>query len=136
MNIQYKELALPVSKRFTNAIAELIAQQQIKGDSITINFRDPNYSVESGGFHPVEMRLEKHGDTWQFCYITDFTYVGIGPFAELAKDLDFDFQAGVFQNLHGLFPIEVALDIYQIWEGNFLHYWKELNVFTAMLTTE
>ena len=75
MNIQYKELALPVSKRFTNAIAELIAQQQIKGDSITINFRDPNYSVESGGFHPVEMRLEKHGDTWQFCYITDFLHV-------------------------------------------------------------
>lgn len=134
MNIQYKELALPVSKRFTNAIAELLTQQQISGDSVTINFRDTNYSAESGGFHPVEMRLEKHGDTWQFCYITDFTYVGIGPFAELAKDLDFDFQAGVFQNLHGLFPIEVALYIYQIWEGNFLHYWKELTPYRIELT--
>ncbi|AEF04883.1 DUF2787 family protein [Alteromonas naphthalenivorans] len=56
-----------------------------------------------------------------------FSYVGIGPFAELAKDLDFDFQAGVFQNLHGLFPIEIALGIYQIWEGNFLHFWFALS---------
>ena len=136
MNIQYKELALPVSERFTNAIAELLTQQQITGDSITINFRDPNYSAEDGGFHPVEIRLEKHGDTWQFCYITDFTYVGIGPFAELAKDLDFDFQAGVFQNLHGLFPIEVALDFYQIWEGNFLHYWQALKAFTIQIASD
>ena len=135
MNIQYKELALPVSERFTNAIAELLTQQQITGDSITINFRDPNYSAEDGGFHPVEIRLEKHGDTWQFCYITDFTYVGIGPFAELAKDLDFDFQAGVFQNLFGVFPIEQATDMYQIWEGNFLHYWLELEVFKVSTST-
>ena len=136
MNIQYKELALPVSERFTNAIAELLTQQQITGDSITINFRDPNYSAEDGGFHPVEIRLEKHGDTWQFCYITDFTYVGIGPFAELAKDLDFDFQAGVFQNLFGVFPIEQATDLYQIWEGNFLHYWQVLKVFFIQISSD
>ena len=84
----------------------------------------------------MEIRLEKHGDSWYFCYITDFTFVGIGPFAELAKDLDFDFQAGVFQNLHGLFPIEVALDIYQIWEGNFLHYWQALNVFAIQISSD
>nr|WP_269748627.1 DUF2787 family protein [Alteromonas sp. B31-7] len=54
--------------------------------------------------------------------------------AELAKDLDFDFDAGVFQNLLGLFSIEIALDIYQIWEGNFLHYWQELNAFTVQIT--
>jgi len=34
-----------------------------------------------------------------------------------------------------LFPIEFALDIYQIWEGNFLHYWQALNVFTIQSLT-
>ena len=134
MHIKFRDLALPVSERFCNAIAAQLTQHASKSDSITINFRDPNYSAENGGFHPVEIRLEKHDNSWHFCYITDFTYVGMGAFAELAKDLDFDFQAGVFQNLFGLFPIEVALDTYQIWEGNFLHYWQDLNVYTIKIS--
>ncbi|AEF04881.1 DUF2787 family protein [Alteromonas naphthalenivorans] len=136
MRIQYEQLALPVSEQFAAALAELLLQNQVSGSSVTINFRDPNYSAEEGGFHPVEIRLEKQNGTWHFCYITDFTYVGIGPYAELAKDLDFDFQAGVFQNLFGVFPIETAWDIYQIWEGNFLHYWQELGVFTIKTTKD
>jgi len=71
---------------------------------------------------------------WHFCYITDFAYIGSGPYAELTKELDFGFQSGVFQNLFGVFPIEVAVDIYQIWEGNFLHYWQELNAFAVQIT--
>ncbi len=102
---------------------------------MTLNFRDPDYSAETGGFHAVEIRQEKQNGRWHYCYITDFTYVCIGPYAERTKDLDFDFQAGVFQNLNGLFPIEFALDIYQIWEGNFLHYWQALNVFTIQSLT-
>ena len=131
MNIQYEELALTVSKRLANAIAELLTQYEVTGDSVTINFRDQNYSAEDGGFHPVEIRLEQRSDDWHFCYITDFTYVGIGPYAELAKDLDFDFQAGIFQTLFGVFPIEQGGEMYQIWEGNFLHYWQELEVFSV-----
>lgn len=134
MRIQYEGLALPVSKRFANAITELLTQHDITDDSVTINFRDPSYSAEQGGFHPVEIRLERQDDIWQFIYITDFAYVGIGSYAELAKELDFDFQAGVFQNLFGVFPIEQATDIYQIWEGNFLYYWLELSVFDLRLT--
>ncbi len=129
MIINYKELALPVSKQLVEALVQEIGDTPASTTAVTVNFRDPDYSAETGGFHPVEIRLEKHGGTWDFCYITDFTYVGIGPFAELAKDIDFDFQAGVFQNLHGMFPIEVALDIYQIWEDNFLHYWQKLEPF-------
>lgn len=127
MIINYKELALPVSKQLVDALEQEIGDTQASTSAVTLNFRDPDYSAETGGFHPVEIRLEKHGETWHFCYITDFTYVGIGPYAELVKDLDFDFQAGVFQNLHGVFPIEAALDIYQIWENNFLHFWFVLS---------
>jgi len=94
----------------------LTLPQNVNDDAITFNFRDSTYSPESGVFHPVEIRLERQGNKWHFCYITDFTYLGSGPHAELTKELDFDFQAGVFQNLFGIFPIEQTTDVYQIWE--------------------
>lgn len=134
MRIHYEGLALPVSKRLVDSLIDLLKQHDMQADSVTINFRDPSYSAESGGFHPVEIRLEKRGEDWHFCYITDFAFVGAGPYAELAKELDFDFSAGVFQNLFGMFPIEQAGDMYQIWEGNFLHYWQELSVFSIALS--
>ncbi|MEQ5808925.1 DUF2787 domain-containing protein [Alteromonas sp. NFXS44] len=131
MNIQNKGLALPVSQRFAENIEKLLAGGAEASEAITINFRDPAYSAEEGGFHPVEIRLQRIRDTWTICYITDFAYVGLGYFAELAKELDFDFQAGLFQNLHGVFPIETAWDIYQIWEENFLHYWQVLSPYSV-----
>jgi hypothetical protein len=96
---------------------------------ITINFRDSTYSSQSGGFHPVEIRLERQGNKWHFCYITDFAYVGSKPHAGLAKELNFDFQVGVFQNLFGILPIEQTTDVYQIWESNILHYWQTMHVY-------
>lgn len=134
MYIHYEGLALPVSKRFAKAIVDLLVQHSVSQTSVTIHFSAPNYSAENGGFHSVEIRLEKRNDAWHFCYVTDFAYIGNGPYAELAKDLDFDFDAGVFQNLFGVFSIEQATDMYQIWEGNLLHYWQELNVFSISVS--
>ncbi|CAI4168852.1 DUF2787 family protein [Alteromonas macleodii] len=134
MHIHYEGLALPVSKRFAKALVDLLVQHRMSQPRVTINFRDPNCSAENGGFHPVEIRLEKRNNAWDFCYVTDFACLGSGPYAELAKDLDFDFDAGVFQNLFGVFPIEQATDMYQIWEGNFLHYWLELDVFSISVS--
>lgn len=135
MRIHREGLALPVTQKFTKAITVILNEKGISGDSVTINFRDPTYSAENGGFHPVEIRMERQNNAWHICYITDFAYVGSGPYAELTKDLDFDFQAGVFQNLFGVFPIEQATDIYQIWEGNFLYYWLELEAFKVSIST-
>lgn len=135
MHILSEGLALPVSQKFTKAITVMLNEKGMSGDSVTINFRAPTYSAERGGFHPVEIRLEWQNNTWHLCYITDFAYVGSGPYAELTKDLDFDFQAGVFQNLFGVFPIEQATDMYQIWEGNFLYYWLELEAFKVSIST-
>lgn len=68
--------------------------------------------------------LKRKGDEWHILYITDFCYAGIGPYAELVKDLDFDFGAGVFQTQYGYYRIEEASDIYQVWEQNFYFYWN------------
>jgi len=131
MTIRIKEegLALPLSPMFTLYIADLISPYE-NNEAVVLNFRDPTYSAENGGYHPVEMRLENEGDYWRFCYITDFCFVGNGYMAELAKDLDFDFDARVLQCLHGTYPIEQAIEIFQVWESNFVYYAMVSKVFT------
>jgi hypothetical protein len=121
IRIKLEDLPVPMSPMFTLYIADFLAPHQ-NAKAVTINFRDPNYSADDVGYHPVEIRLENEGDGWRFCYITDFCYVGSGYMAELAKDLDFDFGAGVFQNLFGTYPVEQAIEIFQVWESNFVYY--------------
>ena len=58
--------------------------------AIVFNFRDPDYSPEAGGYHPVEIRLEKRGEKWELVYITDFSYQG-SPYPELVKEVDICF---------------------------------------------
>ncbi len=129
------DLAVPMSPMFTLYIADLLAPHENE-KAVTINFRDPDYSSDDGGYHPVEIRLKNKGDGWQFCYITDFCYVGSGYCAELAKDLDFNFEEMLFQNLHGLYPIEQAIEMFQIWETNFVYYAIVQKVFKIKVTTE
>ena len=66
-------LTLPVTKLFQQHIATLLAEQsqQTSVRAVVINFRDPDYSAESGGFHPVEMRYIHKDDEWYFDYVTD-----------------------------------------------------------------
>ena len=128
------DLPLPVSPVFTKALAELV--KNIDSNAVTINFRDPDYSPQTGGFHPVEIRLEKSADQWQLCYITDFCYVGYAGQWELVKELDFDFSCGVFQSISGLLVIEAAAELYPIWEQNFLCYWQEMDVFNVSISTD
>ncbi|QBL08389.1 DUF2787 domain-containing protein [Rheinheimera sp. D18] len=130
MRILYGDLTLPVSQRLGDNLSRLLLQRENKEPrEAVINFRDPKYSAERGGYHPVEIRLERSGHNWRICYITDFCYVGQGQDVELAKSLDFDFQAGMFQDISGYYPIETALQIYPIWEENFITYWLEMQVF-------
>tara|TARA_R110002126_G_scaffold280944_1_gene428564 strand:- start:902 stop:1309 length:408 start_codon:yes stop_codon:yes gene_type:complete len=130
MRILYGDLVLPVSRQLGDNLSRLLLQRENKeAREAVISFRDPSYSAEHGGYHPVEIRLERSAHNWRICYITDFAYVGQGQDVELAKSLDFDFQAGMFQDISGYYPIETALQIYPIWEENFLTYWLEMNVF-------
>ena len=50
-------LTLPVTKEFQQHITTLLANQVLQKitEAVVINFRDPDYSAESGGFHPVEI---------------------------------------------------------------------------------
>jgi len=140
MKINTSNLPLPVKSNLTDIIKEALKSKDLTGKtSVTFtfnfnfNFKDPDYSAETGGYHPVEIMLQRDDDEWHFQYITDFCYVGIGPNAELVKDLDFDFGAGVFQTQCGFYRIEEASDFYPVWEQNFCYYSK---IFTKPISVK
>ena len=87
---------LPVSPWLKSQLAEMVSEQCINLElltALTFRFNDPNYSATQGGYHPVEIRLVRGLNGWLFDTITDFSYQGYGDWAELNKELDFDFLA-------------------------------------------
>jgi len=74
MNIQKTGYPLSISNRLISILAKEIEQHSEVDSSsgCIINFRDPDYSAESGGYHPVEICLDENG---RFQYITDFAYL-------------------------------------------------------------
>jgi hypothetical protein len=115
-------LQLPLSGNLQEIIKSLIADREY---GCVITFRDPNYSVEAGGFHPVEIYVDEFG---QLKYITDFALWGMPPYEELVKELDFDFGLGLFTH-NTVFSsseshISKGRDMFQLWSTNFIDYYK------------
>ena len=105
-------------------------------NSVILNFRSPSYSPEEGGYHPVEIRLVKSDNLWLFDYITDFTYVGFSPMAELTKEIDFCFDTGDAYHLYiGKISIEEGKNLFKLWQSNFVSYWQ-MNVFDVEVTID
>ena len=128
MNIQFKPSALKISPKLLNTIKRAIIENDLTEEvlNITVNFRDCSYNCEAGGYHPVEIALQKEqeSDRWSLLYITDFSYYG-HPYAELIKDLDFDFSAETFFAVYcPPRPIthRSVREIFQLWQYNFLSY--------------
>ena len=90
-------------------------------DGATINFRDPDYCLEKGGFHPVELSLSPSGD---LLYLTDFSYVGIPPYTELEKELDWDFSQGRFHQFGCDYDLECGRGLLNLYLMNFTAYHK------------
>lgn len=93
-------------------------------NSITLNFRDQGYSAESGGYHPVEIRLEKKSELWQIAYITDFSFQG-SPFPELIKEIDICFiTKQVFSLFCGWLQNKSAKELLNLFIDNFVEYYS------------
>jgi len=128
MNIQQTGYPVAVSKQLLAIITKELEASTIDASSgFIINFRDPDYNAESGGYHPVEIAVDAQG---RIQYITDFTCYGAGPYAELAKELDFDFSHSLFQHMGREFDIKDGAALYKIWQSNFCSYY-EWQVFQA-----
>ena len=126
----------------SNQLLEILAKEIDKVENlpeqledITYSFRDENYDSESGGYHPVEIRLVKTDGLWCFDYITDFSFVGSGQDAELTKEIDFDFTNGIGFHLYtGEHQLKILGELYGLWEVNFISYF-EMGVFKVKIST-
>ncbi len=131
------DLPVKVSPDLLNVLWLHMAGKQtsiLQAHAVTLNFKDPSYSATTGGFHPVEIRLTRRGDDWHQAYVTDFAYVGIGDYAELAKELDFDFNGDHFSHaLIGEMPSADVSEWFTLWQDNFLSY-HSLGVYNLQLS--
>lgn len=130
MKIKQEKSGLLIEKDLLQIFKKEIMASGIDGKSgINIRFKDPKYSSESGGYHPVEVAISDGGE---ILYITDFAYVGTAPFVELAKELDFDFGYEVFQQFGVDYALKDASEIFTLWQRNFICYYK-MGVYTVYL---
>lgn len=84
IGIKHEGVALPLSPMFALYIADLIAPYE-KDEAVVLNFRDPNYSADDGGYHPVEIRLENEGDCWHFVTLPTFVMSAVAVWLNLPK---------------------------------------------------
>jgi len=108
--IQYQALTLPAD------FYELLKMhakdyQTQEAHFITLNFADPDYNAERGGFHPVEIGLSRQGDAWALSYFTDFAFYGrVMPAQE------------VYSTFYETRPLREVAGLVQLLLKNFLSY--------------
>ena len=120
-----------ITQKMGHLLTKIIRESGITtSGGVILNFRDPDYSAEGGGYHPVEIGIDPAG---KIHYITDFSYVGPPGYAELEKELDWDIRCGCFQHRGYEFPIRQGRSLYKIWERNFMAY-VGMEVFKVRVT--
>lgn len=132
MKIQRTDYRLKMQNAFIRILENELIKVGLVSGSVVFNFRDPDYSAEEGGYHPVEIAVDPGG---RISYITEFVYVGMPPFVELDKNLDFDFSLGLFQQMGRAYTIEHGWELFPIWQQNFCAYY-EMGVYQVTVTDQ
>jgi hypothetical protein len=129
---------LNVPESFIDVIVNAITKQDESignASELTINFRDKDYSAAAGGFHPVEVRLEKRGIGWVLVYITDFSYQGRVD-SELVKEIDVCFVIKrVYHMLVGWLSEREGKDLLTLFVANFVEYYNT-GCYQVSITTD
>ena len=131
--------ALPVAQALLILLNQEVAKTELNIErltQLTFNFRNPGYSAEQGGVHPVEIRLVRGLDDWLFDYVTDFSYQGLGQDAELCKEIDFNLSCDEhYLQSWGPLPGVEARELFALWQRNFISY-AQLGYFTVTVSGE
>ncbi|WP_447018520.1 DUF2787 domain-containing protein [Shewanella algae] len=134
MQIQ-RETAINLPEEFYQLLEQQIAKVNCRSNLVTLNYRDPDYSAESGGYHPVEINLYRSGERWQLNYMTDFAYSG-GPFPELEKEIDVLFQQKeVYSCFYGKSHLREVDGLVRLLVENFCNY-VDMEVYQIQVTTD
>ena len=116
----YTKLTL-LDPDFVQAINDVLASSSTdsNGNGLIISFRDPSYSAQNGGYHPVEIHVDSKGDV--LC-ITDFAYFGVPPFVELGIELDWNFEQNSFRQFDCFYDLECGRGLLGLYTKNFVAY--------------
>ncbi|MCP4339134.1 MAG: DUF2787 domain-containing protein [Desulfobulbaceae bacterium] len=120
MNIEKAGYPLTVRSAFITILEKELGQVNVVSRGAILSFKDPDYSADKGGYHPVEIAISSDH---RILYITDFSYVGTPPFIELAKELDFDFSLQLFQQMGRDYPLHMGRELFHHWQQNFCAYY-------------
>ncbi|WP_348652486.1 DUF2787 family protein [Photobacterium damselae] len=69
LTFSVERLLLPVTVDLQQKLQHIATQHNLpitSTSALTFNFRDTGYSAESGGWHPVEIRIEQENGQWHF----------------------------------------------------------------------
>ncbi|BBR38154.1 hypothetical protein WP3W19E03_06790 [Aeromonas veronii] len=80
--------AMPVAQALLVQLNQEVAKTELNLErltQLTFNFRNPGYSAEQGGVHPVEIRLIRGLDGWLFSEIPSFLETQIIPSVRVYK---------------------------------------------------
>ncbi len=131
LNPQTKLTILPPEfVQVINGVVQSSSEAANGNDVIAINFRNPTYSAESGGYHPVEIHVDSGGNL--LC-LTDFAYFGSPPFTELGIELDWSFDQGYFRQFDDVYDLECGRSLLGLYLANFTAYYKS-GVYQVELT--
>ena len=133
MKIDVSKLPYKINPVLIEILQAEIAKRDVPtGSAVTLNFRDPNYNITDGGFHPVEVRVSAQGEIE---YFTDFALVGVGEFAELTAEIDFDFANDLFIHFGKAYHISEGRELFEIWHQNLTSY-QSMKVYTIDCVTD
>lgn len=129
--IKHSRAKLPA--RFYQLLQGLLKESAfVEVQSLTLNFRDPSYSAEQGGYHPVEIRLDREAKDWVLCYATDFAYAG----GELEKEIDICFISElVYTSYTGTMPLHRMKSLVRDFIGNFITFY-DMGIYQLTITTD
>ena len=107
---------------FVSVVNDLLKDTSLNGSGIVaVNFRDPSYSAENGGYHPVEIHIDSNGNLLS---ITDFAYFGCPPMVELGIELDWSFEHDYFRQFDSMHDLECGRGLLGLYIRNFTAYYS------------
>lgn len=128
LRIRKDSIPWSISPRLVTIIESAIRDAGIDtSNGVIVTFRDPQYCADSGGYHPVEIAIAPDG---AIRYVCDLAYFGRPPDCELAKELDFDFEVGIFEHFGVMYALHEGRELFKVWMSNFIEYHK-MDVYTA-----
>jgi|688.fasta_scaffold900007_2 hypothetical protein len=118
MHIQINDYPVLINKQLIALIEyELRDWKSLENISVLLHFRDPEYSAQFGGYHPVTICVSAQG---RIQWIADLSFMGLC----LTTELEFHFEDNLCKQMGVHYPLNAGAHLFKIWQSNFCDYYQ------------